>query len=209
MERGLRTRTSSHVEQHAHRARFERKSAIRHEAERLGELVYRLKNRSDRKALVPIAEAAAEFIKGWAPKVDTIVPVPPSRRRAYQPVVEIAKAIGRLLSVPVDLAAIVKAKDTPKLKNVFDFKERTTALQGAFKFNEKAIRGERILLADDLYRSGATASIGRHSPDRGWGDHGVHAGDDQDSDAHMTKAFIAGSRKLSRLPPRSRPASTR
>ena len=101
----------------------------------LGELVYRLKNRSDRKALTPIAEAAVEFIKGWVPKVDAIVPVPPSRKRAYQPVVEIAKAIGRLLSVPVDLAAIVKAKDTPELKNVFDFKERTMALQDAFKIN--------------------------------------------------------------------------
>ena len=125
----------------------------------VGELVYRLKNRSDRKALAPIVEAAVEFIKGWAPEVDAIVPVPPSRKRAYQPVVEIAKAIGRLLSVPVDLAAIVKAKDTPELKNVFDFKERTTALQGAFKVNEKAVRGKRILLVDDLYRSGATASI--------------------------------------------------
>jgi predicted amidophosphoribosyltransferase len=67
-----------------------------------GELVYRLKNRSDRKGLAPIAGAAVEFIKGWAPKVDAIVPVPPSRKRAYQPVVEIAKAIGRLLSVPVN-----------------------------------------------------------------------------------------------------------
>jgi predicted amidophosphoribosyltransferase len=125
----------------------------------LGELVYRLKNRGDRKALAPIAEAAVEFIKGWAPKVAVIVPVPPSRRRAYQPVIEIAKAIGTLLSVPVDLTFVVKAKDTPELKNVFDFKERTTALQGAFKINEKAIRGKRILLVDDLYRSGATASI--------------------------------------------------
>ena len=42
---------------------------------------------------------------------------------------------------------------------MFDFKERTTALQGAFKVNEKAVRGKRILLVDDLYRSGATASI--------------------------------------------------
>jgi len=40
-----------------------------------------------------------------------------------------------------------------------DFNERTTALQGAFKVNEKAVRGKRILLVDDLYRSGATASI--------------------------------------------------
>ena len=31
--------------------------------------------------------------------------------------VEITKAIEKLLSVPVDLAAIIKAKDTPELKN--------------------------------------------------------------------------------------------
>ena len=72
--------------------------------------------------------------------------------------VEIAKAIGTSLFVPVDLVAIVKAKDTPELKNVFDFKERTSTLKGAFKVNEKAVRGKRILLVDDLYRSGATAS---------------------------------------------------
>jgi predicted amidophosphoribosyltransferase len=64
-----------------------------------------------------------------------------------------------LLSVPADLTSVVKAKDTPELKNVFDFKERTTALQCAFKVNEKAVRGKRILLVDDLYWSGATASI--------------------------------------------------
>jgi predicted amidophosphoribosyltransferase len=109
-----------------------------------------LKNRSDRKALAPIAEAAVEFINGSAPTVDAIVPVPPSRKRAYRPVVEIAKAIATSLSVPVDLAAIVKAKDTPELKNVFDFKERTSTLKGAFKVNEKAVRGKRILLVDDL-----------------------------------------------------------
>jgi len=64
--------------------------------------------------------------------------------------VEIATAIGRLLSVPVNLAAIVKAKDTPEPKNVFDFKERTTAVQGASKVNEQAVRGKRILLVEDL-----------------------------------------------------------
>ena len=125
----------------------------------LGELVFRLKNRNDRKALAPIAEAAVEFVQRWSPKVDVVVPVPPSHRRTYQPVVEIAKAIARLLRQPVDLTAIVKSKQTPELKDVFGFDERTAALQGAFKVNEKSVQGKRILLVDDLYRSGATASI--------------------------------------------------
>jgi hypothetical protein len=41
----------------------------------LGELVYRLKNRSDRKALTPIAEAAVNSSRAGHPKVDAIVPV--------------------------------------------------------------------------------------------------------------------------------------
>ena len=125
----------------------------------LGELVFRLKNRNDRTALVPIEEAAVEFIKRWSPAANVVVPVPPSRRRTFQPVVEIAKAIGRSLRLPVELTAVAKSKQTPELKNVFDFDERTTALLGAFKVNEKAVQGKRILLVDDLYRSGATASI--------------------------------------------------
>src|SRR5437867_2102921 len=72
----------------------------------LGELVYRLKNRNDRNTLDSIADTAVQFIQGWNPAFDLIVPVPPSRKRAsYQPVVEIARAIGERLSKPVDTAA--------------------------------------------------------------------------------------------------------
>lgn len=79
----------------------------------LGELVFRLKNRNDKNTLDPIAETALQFIKCWAPPFDLIVPVPPSRKRlAYQPVVEIAKAIGIRLSKPVNTAAVSKSKDT-------------------------------------------------------------------------------------------------
>lgn len=60
----------------------------------LGELVYQLKNRNDRNAVACIAETAVQFIGNWRPTFDLIVPVPPSRKRDYQPVAEIAKAIG-------------------------------------------------------------------------------------------------------------------
>ena len=123
------------------------------------ELVYRLKNRSDRKALAHIAEAAVEFIKGWAPKVDTIVPLPPSRKRAYQPVVEIAKGIGTRLQRPVAETGVNKVKETPELKDVYDYEQRIKLLDRAFEVNANAVRDKRILLVDDLYRSGATATL--------------------------------------------------
>jgi predicted amidophosphoribosyltransferase len=126
----------------------------------LGELVFRLKNRNDRNTLDSIADTAVEFIKGWNVSFDLIVPMPPSRKRvAYQPVVEIAEAIGKRLSKPVDCTAVSKTSDTPELKDVFDYQQRIKVLQDAFHVEGGAVLDKRILLIDDLYRSGATANV--------------------------------------------------
>jgi len=126
----------------------------------LGELVFRLKNRNDKDTLDPIAETVLQFIAGWNPEFELIVPMPPSRKRlAYQPVVEIAAAIGKRLSKPVNAAAVNKIKDTPELKDVFDYQQRIKLLEGAFNVDGDAVCGKRILLVDDLFRSGATATV--------------------------------------------------
>jgi predicted amidophosphoribosyltransferase len=127
----------------------------------LGELVYRLKNKGDKNAVDSIADTAVQFIsERWKPEFGLIVPVPPSRRReAYRPVIEIARAIGARLEKPVDPDAVSKVKDTPQLKDVYEFAEREKLLQNAFKTNGDAVRGKAILLIDDLYRSGATAVV--------------------------------------------------
>jgi competence protein ComFC len=125
----------------------------------LGELVFRLKNRADRTTLEPIAEAAANFLSGWGIPIDAIVPVPPSLRREFQPVIEIAQAIGEQLGKRVLVEAVTKVRETPQLKDVFGLAERQSLLEGAFAVDSGAIKGQRVLLVDDLYRSGATAGI--------------------------------------------------
>jgi len=127
----------------------------------LGELVYRLKNREDKNTIDPIADTAVQFIREqWKPEFDLIVPVPPSRRRqTYQPVIEIANAIASRMEKSMDPNAVVKIRETPELKDVYDFAERQKLLQGAFKANAEAVGGKAILLIDDLYRSGATAVV--------------------------------------------------
>ena len=121
----------------------------------LGELVYRLKYRGDQSAVAPIAQAAVDFVREWSPDIDVIVPTPPSKTRAVQPLFQIADELGRLLSRPVDKTSVRKFKATPELKNV-DYAKRLELLGGAHSIEGDALRGRRVLLLDDLYQSGAT-----------------------------------------------------
>lgn len=91
----------------------------------------------------PITETAVQFLKGWNPPFDLIVAVPPSRRRAgFQPVIEIARAIGAALAKPVNVTAATKRKNTPELKNVLDYQERLKLLDGAFAVDPEVVGGK-------------------------------------------------------------------
>ena len=121
----------------------------------LGELLYKLKYRSDQTAVALIARAASDFVKNWNRGIDLIVPVPPSKNRVVQPLFQIADEVGRALNLPVDKTSVRKTKATPELKNV-DHAKRLELLGGAHSIEGDALRGRRVLLLDDLYQSGAT-----------------------------------------------------
>lgn len=123
----------------------------------LGELLYRLKYQGQTSAIDQIAEAAAAFVRQWSIAVDVVVPVPPSLvARPHRPVALLAKALGDRLGLPCLDEAVTKQRSTPQLKDVFDYNERLSLLAGAFVIAACAVRGSRVLLVDDLYRSGAT-----------------------------------------------------
>lgn len=121
----------------------------------IGELLFRLKNRSDKTAVAEIIDAAEAFIKNWKPNVDIVVPVPPSNSRTLQPVIVLATALSERLNVP--LADCVKrTRNVPQLKNIFDLDERLRLLADLHAVDALATKNRRVLLFDDLYRSGAT-----------------------------------------------------
>jgi competence protein ComFC len=123
----------------------------------LGELLYQLKYRNDTAAVEPIVKAVAEFLKTWKVSVNVIIPVAPSNpSRRSQPVIEVAKMLSTTANIPLCEKCVLKVKGTPQLKNVYDFHERERILSGAFAVNAKETSGKRVLLLDDLYRSGAT-----------------------------------------------------
>ena len=41
---------------------------------------------------------------------------------------------------------------------MFEYSQRLKLLEGAFRVDDAAVAGKRVLLVDDLYRSGATAT---------------------------------------------------
>ena len=63
-----------------------------------------------------------------------------------------------MLGVPVCESCVTKGKSTAQLKDVFDFAKRTEILTGAFTVDVAKTTGKRLLLFDDLYRSGATVN---------------------------------------------------
>ena len=122
----------------------------------LGELLYRLKFRGDKSVVSEIAEVVGTFAESYLPKVDLMVPVPPSTPRKEQPVILLARAIGERIGIPVYEDCVWKVRETSQLKNVFDFDERSRLLDGAFEIDRSVANGKTVLLFDDLYRSGAT-----------------------------------------------------
>lgn len=123
----------------------------------IGELLFRLKYRSDEAAVSELVDAASSFIRKWAVKPSIIVTVPP--RNAYrklQPVARLADRLGARLKIPVAHDAIRKQKQFAELKNVYDAEARRKLLDGAFDINASRVKDHRVLLVDDLYRSGAT-----------------------------------------------------
>lgn len=124
----------------------------------LGELVYQLKYKGDKGVIGPMVQAIADFVKNWGIHPDAIVPMPPSKQRSFQPVVEIARELAQSVNVPLHTNSLTKTKPTQQMKDVGDFAARVVALEASFAC-DKALEGKVVLLFDDLFQSGATMNI--------------------------------------------------
>jgi competence protein ComFC len=96
------------------------------------------------------------WLRSWNPGIDMLVPVPASRVRAVQPVLVLGEAIANELGVEFAPTAVRRTRDTPQLKDVVDYNERSRLLDGLHEVDREKVKGRRVLLFDDLFRSGAT-----------------------------------------------------
>lgn len=121
----------------------------------IGELLYRLKYRNDLAAANDIVATAAAYLTPHQQKFDMIVPVPPSSARPVQPVITLAKGIGDATNLPV-IECVTLTRAATQLKGVTDPEKRKELLAGLHAVDTSQTRGKRILLFDDLFRSGST-----------------------------------------------------
>ena len=125
----------------------------------LGEELNKLKYWKERTRVGKISEEASTFLNDYKEKwkLDLIIPIPPSdQNRLFQPVYDLAEAIGEKCNLAVDYSILKKIKSTTELKSIDDAIQRREILKGAFDIDKNALSGKNVLLFDDLYRSGET-----------------------------------------------------
>jgi competence protein ComFC len=117
----------------------------------LGELVYRLKYRGDKGAIVSIVEAITGFMTTSDIHPEVVVPMPPSKlERSFQPVIEVGTELAKTLGITFNSTSLKKAKSTPQMKDVGDFPARVATLEAAFVI-DRDLEGRTVLLLDDLF----------------------------------------------------------
>lgn len=125
----------------------------------IGELLYRLKYKADRTVIEEIIDVVENYLANrWKiiGSIAAIMPVPPSKSRSFQPILEITRRLSSRLKIPFYDNILLKTKETPELKDVYDYGRRMELLKNAFKVESKILNGKSVLMLDDLYRSGAT-----------------------------------------------------
>jgi len=105
-----------------------------------------------------LANEVIEFLKtrSITPYLNVIIPVPPSKNRKIQPVERIAKIVAETLNIPFDIKYIIKTKNTTELKSIDNSAEREKILRDAFNIQDLRYQNKKVLLIDDLFRSGST-----------------------------------------------------
>lgn len=94
---------------------------------------------------------------------DRLIPVPLSKKRRIERGFNQAAVLARVLAaharLPIDEHSLTRAVHTPVHRAGMDNKARALTVKNAFQITRpKLVDGARILLIDDIFTSGATAS---------------------------------------------------
>ena len=124
----------------------------------MGELVYRLKNKQDTSTVTGIVSLLDKI--GGLENFDCIIPVPATNKdRPYQPVELVAAAICKRRGIKL-LKNYLVNDGGQQLKNITAPSARDELLRNALQIVGKtSIENKKVLLFDDIYRSGSTLKV--------------------------------------------------
>lgn len=113
----------------------------------------------------PFAQIMIDFIKDHnldIAQFDCVVPIPlfasRFRERGYNQAFLLAKEISQHFQLPLEPQGLCRSRPTLP-QSLLDKKKRWTNVEGAFRINQlQTIKGQSVLLIDDLLTTGATAS---------------------------------------------------
>ncbi|MGK7344340.1 MAG: ComF family protein [Candidatus Nitrospinota bacterium M3_3B_026] len=126
------------------------------------ELVHKFKFQGQRRLAGPLSELGRGALVPWmeASEAEVIVPVPLAARklfgRGYNHAYLLARLFGEWAGLEVAEGALRRVRPTaPQFGLTRD--ERRKNVRGAFSvYGERAIRGRRVILFDDIHTTGAT-----------------------------------------------------
>lgn len=122
----------------------------------VGEAIYQLKYQGNDEGVDELVKTMAEMIDAQFGEVDAIIPLPPSKARAVQPVSLLANAVADELGIDCIEDVLVKNGTTLQMKDLSSKEERMGALLGCFSVIDNLDDVHDIVLLDDLFSSGST-----------------------------------------------------
>lgn len=134
-----------------------------------GEALFQLKYRSDFSQVSLIAQQMKNSFDNVFSSAGLVIPMPPSKARTKQPVIEIAKEFARLKGIPCYENLLVKTSETSSMKDIATREDKVSALMGAFTVYDVLNEGlYDVLIIDDLFDTGssleaATKSVRNYS----------------------------------------------
>lgn len=123
----------------------------------MGEAVYKLKYRNDKGQvfnIINLLQSNHDFLS-FIQDINVIIPVPPTKKRDFQPVVEIAKQIAIKFQRSF-LENVLFSMNTRQMKNVPTEEKYKTISDNIVIDFSKLNKSLHYLIFDDLYDSGTT-----------------------------------------------------
>lgn len=123
-----------------------------------GHLLFLLKLHQRKECLSILSESLFKRITESCIKFDCIVPVPHTEVRDIQPVPELCKGLSALSGKPV-IDCLHRTKQITPLKLLQDKEAREREQSGSLEIDKELLSPfTKILLVDDIYRTGATVN---------------------------------------------------